>query len=97
MKKVEDMRRVIGLLHNQIEDNFTERCGYDYNYETDFIPCDDKEGYWCMEDNKTPEQKENNDRALKESNKLEQEEWDELWDTIKEGKHSNIGMQSWWD
>jgi len=97
MKKVKDMRRVIELLHNQIEDNFADRCGYDYNYKIDFVECEDKKGFWEVVDNKTPEQKENNDRALSESHKLEQDEWEELWDTIKNGKESNIGMQGWWD
>jgi deoxyadenosine/deoxycytidine kinase len=97
MKKVKDMRRVIELLHNQIEDNFTERCGYDYNYKIDFVECEDKKGYYEAVDNKTKEQDENNDRALKEASKLEEDEWNELWDTIKNGKHAGYGMWGWWD
>ena len=97
MKKVKDMRRVIELLHNQIEDNFVERCGYDYNYKIDFVECEDKEGYFEMVDNKTKEQGENNDRALKEAKELGKDEWNELWDTIKNGNHAGYGMWGWWD
>ena len=28
---------------------------------------------------------------------LKEDEWNELWDTIKKGKHNESGINSWWD
>ena len=29
--------------------------------------------------------------------KLQKKEWDELWDTIKDGNKGEFGLNSWWD
>lgn len=96
--KVEDIKRCIVLLNNIIEDNYSERCGYDFernNFE--FVEVEghpDQHEMVHTKDSQTPEEIR---EILAKSRKLEQEEWEELWDIIKKGKSSPHGMQGWWD
>lgn len=97
VNRVKDMRRVIELLHNQIEDNFTQRCGYDYNYKMSFVPSETGPDLFEMVTDETPDQIDNNIKAITQAPILEEQEWNELWDTIKNGKASDYGMRGWWD
>ena len=97
MKKVKDMRRVIELINNVLEDNFAERCGYDHNYKIKLVKCEDNSEFFELVTTETVEQKEVNSKALNKSFKLQEDEWNELWDIIKKGRVADCGMQGWWD
>tara|TARA_R110000868_G_scaffold187815_1_gene430524 strand:- start:220 stop:714 length:495 start_codon:yes stop_codon:yes gene_type:complete len=97
MEKVKDMRRVIELMDNFLADNYLERSGYDDNFEITFEKYSDSDKLYQLRDTCTKEQKKHNDRSIKLAHKLENNEWNEIWDTIKKGKESNIGLQGWWD
>lgn len=87
------IKRCLELIRNIREDNFADRCGYDYNYDFDFEEIEDKEGYSRMTTTATPEQEANNDRALKESYVLYEKEHDELFEILK---NKDVGLMTWW-
>lgn len=74
-RKIKNIKRLIELLNNSIEDNYYERCGYDNNYDFKFEKCDN--GYQ-VNDTLTSEQKENNDRAVNEAYILQKKELKEI-------------------
>jgi len=97
--KENDIKRCIELIDNVLEDEYWERCGYDFKRNKyNFVPCKDKPGHsqlvWEIEGAQT---KEEIDDIKTRADKLEKDEWDELWDTIKNGNQSNCGMKGWWD
>jgi hypothetical protein len=87
-KKVKDIKRLIELLNNYKEDNYSERCGYDSNFEF-AVEKTNSLGY-LLETNETPEQKENNRRAIKESYELEKKESKEIGLLMAK-------IPEWWD
>ena len=86
MKKVKDMKRAIKLLQHQNEDDFIERCGYQ---DTKFKFIDLEDGTRKME-HEDEEVARHNKRVFKQANELEQKEWNELFELLKQ-------MRSWWD
>ena len=91
--KEEKMARVIELLDNCSKDDFADRCGYVYgDFEFEEIKKEGKNGNKVYELKKEEDEEtsKNNSRALKESHKLEKEEWNEMCDLLKD-------MKSWWD
>lgn len=90
LPKVKRIERALELLNNKLEDDYAERCGYDYDYNISFIPFEDKGELFEMVDDKTEEQDINNDRAIKDADELEKKEWREFMDII----HDDI--DGWW-
>jgi hypothetical protein len=88
LPKVEKMRRFIELADNKLEDNYAERCGFDHDYE--FEKCKDNEYLRELKTTETAEQKKKNTKALKEGRKLEEKEWNEMFELLKD-------MRGWWD
>jgi len=88
--KVERMKRFIELANNKIEDNYAERCGYDSDYGFDFIPVMGNEKLSQLVSTAPKEVEEKNKKALDDSHKLEEKEWDEMFELLKD-------MRSWWD
>jgi len=90
LPKVEKMTRAIELINNQIKENFAERCGYIYT-DMEFEEVEEKENgmklYKLKKDNDEIEEK--NTKALKDGHKLEEEEWNELFELLKD-------MRRWW-
>lgn len=101
LPKLKDIKRCIELLNNKLEDNYAERCGYEPNaVKHEFVPIEkDEDGEQLYELVSTPITKTNEEikEILNEAHKLEQVEWEELWDIIKKGKNSPYDMRSWWD
>lgn len=86
MPKVEKMRKAIKLIHHKQEDDYAERCGYE---DVGFKFVDQGDGTSTME----PEDEEiarHNRRVFKEAHELEEKEWNELFETLKD-------MRLWWD
>ncbi|MFA5153067.1 MAG: hypothetical protein WC554_10940 [Clostridia bacterium] len=83
LKKVKDIKRLIELLNNTIEDNYFNRCEFDFNYEIKFE--DSK-----LVSTETPEQRLNNSRAIKESVDLQKAE-------LKEIGRLYSKVLNWWD
>lgn len=96
-QKMDSMRRAIEILKNNSEDNYADRCGYDYDYNIEFIPTTVKDfgggNLSELVDNKTPEQRENNKKALEKAMGLEQYEFDDLVRIIND---QYSGLRSWW-
>lgn len=95
--KEKDIKRCVELLHNIIEDNYAERCGYDSNRNNfEFVAVEGHPDQFEMVDAEGSQTKEERREIFEKARKLEMEEWDELWDIIKKGKNSQFGMQGWW-
>ena len=91
LPKIEKMNKVIELIENQINDDFYDRCGYIYT-DFEFEEIEEKENemkLYKIKENEG-EIKEKNDKASKEACELEEKEWDELFDLLKD-------MRRWWD
>ena len=106
------MRRVVELIRNHQEDNYLEAAekelGSVFYRELEFIPSD-TEGYYELADNLPPEQSEHNSKVYERSWEIEEEEWNELWDTLR-GKNlkdvrteqeydeqfDGSGLKNWW-
>lgn len=73
LPKIKNIKRSIEILNNFLEDNFAERCGWEFDESKLFEP-----------------PTEENDNAIKESIKLQEEEWNELFILLKD-------IRSWWD
>ena len=82
----EEIRAVSSYMDAHLDDDYADRCGYDYNWE--FVWRDD--GNTIIGDNETEEQAANNRRAVKDAIALEEDEWNKMIDLLR-------GMRSWWD
>lgn len=90
LPKIVDMRRFIELANNKSVDNYAERCGYNYCHELYFIPIEGKPNFSELASDETAEVKESNRKALMASHELEEKEWNEMFEILK-------NMRSWWD
>lgn len=93
--KEKNMSRVIELMNHYENDDHAERCGY-IHVDFEFVPfVDDKHpeemGLTEMVSKETPKEEKINKKALKDSHKLQQKEWNEMFDIMKKD------MQGWWD
>jgi len=88
--KVAKMRRFIELANHKIEDDYADRCGYNYDYGFDFDPVEEKPNLTQMVSNAPPEVEENNSRAIEQARELEEKEWKEMFEILSE-------MRGWWD
>lgn len=84
-KKVAKMQRVLELLKNRSEDNYIERAeaviGKLPNHPWEFE--DAGNGCSRLIDKDTPEEKELASKVFEYSHKLENEEWNELWNILR--------------
>jgi len=85
LPKIADMKRAIELLESQINNDYLERSGYKPEAfglirEGQTVKFVKKSGYENYDDVE----------VLKNATKLEEEEWQELFDILKK-------MRSWWD
>ena len=93
--KEEDMRKVIDHLDDLNNDNFILLAEAELGYEAtsygfEFEPAEGHEGLFSMVELRTKEEQDADEAIFALSNKLEQEAWNEIWDTIKKGG------QGWW-
>jgi len=88
------LKRAIELLENKINDNYSERCGYDHDYDLVFVKNEMKdengESLYELKSNASDEQNKKNDDALKNSRILEKKEWKEFTGIL------NDEMNKWW-
>jgi len=90
LPKIEKMRRFIELANHHKEDDYADRCGWDNDFEMTFEPLEGKSGLSQLGSTATPEQEARNSKAIKEGHKLQEKEWNEMIDLLKD-------MRSWWD
>ncbi|NLX74140.1 MAG: hypothetical protein GXY94_12715 [Bacteroidales bacterium] len=82
LPKEAQLQRCLQLLDNIMKDDYSERCGYDHNFEVFFVPI---EGSTCstMESTATKEQKKHNRKVREKANELQEAEWNELMDILR--------------
>jgi hypothetical protein len=86
--KEKDLSRVIELINNMRNDNYSNRCGYDDDYDINYIPVPNT-SFDELVDTQTESQKINNKRASIEGMELEEKEW-------KEFNVLLFKMREWW-
>jgi hypothetical protein len=97
--KIVKMRRAIQILSNQLSDfayiELAEKeCGEIFHEEFKFVPVPDNSELFRMEDSISEEKSKHNSKVLEYSCKLEDNEWNELFEILKD---TNNGLKSWWD
>lgn len=112
-KKVEKMRRVIEIINNYNESNYIEMAekelGELYRRELEFEESE-QDGFYELVNNLPPEQKEHNYKVYDRAQEIEDQEWVELWETLKGQDYKNFtkdktfdeqfdgsGLKGWWD
>jgi len=85
LSKIKRMRRFIELADHHFNDDYSERCGF--NYDNDEFVETDRGFEFKYKDEKINEE---NKIAIKSSYDLEKEEWNEMIKILKD-------MRSWWD
>lgn len=90
LAKVAKMRRFIELANHHIEDDYADRCGYNNDYGFGFFPMEGNQNLVQLISEAPPEVESSNNRAIKEGRELEEKEWNEMFEILKE-------MRGWWD
>ena len=99
IKKVQKINRVIEILNSVRSDDYFERAEKivgkpemrDWKFEAQ------PDSNWVtLVDDETPEEKEQWRRYFDCAQKLEEDEWKELWKILK-GNKMDGGMRGWWD
>lgn len=76
MKKVEKIKRVIEIIKSLDESRYIDRA------EKELGEIKNSEG-WFDEREDTPEEREHNKKVFELANKIEEDEWNELWEILK--------------
>jgi hypothetical protein len=107
--KVKAIRRVVELLQNRREDNYTERAQAELGplvmHEWEFEEVPDNPNLSRLVDKDTPEEKEHNRLVFDRATEIENAEWIELWEIFKgtenskkyDTKYDGTDMRCWWD
>ena len=90
LPKVAKMKRFIELADHKIADDYADRCGYNCDHGFDFVPVEGKPGLSHMVSNAPPEVEKNNKKAIRQAHDLEEMEWNEMIEILKD-------LRSWWD
>jgi hypothetical protein len=108
MKKVEKIKRVLELLKHKIDDTYIEiaegELGKLVMHDWEFEEVEDRPDLFRLVDNDTPAEKIHNGKIFKRAKAIEEQEWKEIWDTIKGTKlskdwenYDGTDMRGWWD
>jgi len=97
--KIAKMERASQILKNQLNDYVymdmaEEKYGKLIDNDGDFIPLPDRPNSFTYEDKLTDEEREHNSKVFLYSAELEEKEWEEFCNIIKDKK---TGLKSWWD
>ena len=97
--KIAKMERASQILKNQLDnyvymDMAEEKYGKLIDKDSDFIPLDSNPDLFTYEDNLTDEEREHNSKVFLYSVELEEKEWEEFCNIIKD---KETGLKSWWD
>ena len=87
-KKVEKIKRVVELLNNFSNCNFIEQAEKELKMEVifhghKFISSVERPGFYELVDERTDEEKKQNDTIFDRSTQIENEQWEELWSILK--------------
>jgi len=91
-KKIQKMQRVLELLKNKIDDNYSElaekELGISYVFNgldfKEIVKTDDEgEKLYELVDNLNEKDKENNHKIMKLSQEIEESQWNEIWEIFK--------------
>ena len=104
-KKVDTIRRALGLLKHKLDDDYVERAELELGeiYRNPFEFEDLGNGSSMLIDNDTPSQKKHNRKVFKRARVIEETEWKELWDIFKGKKFTTTeafdgsDLRGWWD
>ena len=102
--KIDKIRRVIEIIEHIKEDNYMERCGYDYEGSSfEFVKIDGEDFYTL--DIKRGISQEEYDKIREMANTLQKSEWNEMWDILR-GNEKQIfseteygdgsDLRGWW-
>lgn len=113
LKKVEKMRRVVELIKNCNDSTYIELAKKELG---ELFHCDfefeesEVEGCYELVNNLPPEQEEHNNKVFDRAREIEEQEWIELWETLKGQNYKNFdkdkswyeqfdgsGLKGWWD
>jgi len=89
-KKVASIKRALELLKHKLDDDYTERVEAEFgelimrDWEFELL----ENGNHRVIDNDTPAERKHNRKIFRESHKLEDKEWIELWNILKGTKYS---------
>ena len=97
--KAAKMERASQILKNQLSDYVymdmaEEKYGKLIDNDGDFIPLPDRPNSFTYEDKLTDEEREHNSKVFLYSVELEEKEWEEFCNIIKD---KETGLKSWWD
>ena len=97
--KAAKMERASQILKNQLNDYVymdmaEEKYGKLIDNDGDFIPLPDRPNSFTYEDKLTDEEREHNSKVFLYSVELEEKEWEEFCNIIKD---KETGLKSWWD
>ena len=113
-KKIYKMRRAIYIIDKFIEDDFIELAEKELGPLPDkpliFEESEEHPECFVIKDNETEEEKTHRKKVYKRSTEIEQQMWNELWETFKGQDYSKFdsdkewdeqfdgsGMRGWWD
>lgn len=108
MKKVEKIKRVLELLKHKMDDTYIEMAESELGplvmHDWEFEEIEDRPDLFRLVDNDTPAEKKHNAKIFKRAKQIEEQEWKEIWDTIKGSKlskdwenYDGTDMRGWWD
>ena len=93
--KIQKMKRFIELANNQLIDEYADRCGIKFDYKTEFVPIPDTEQLpkskrlYTMERRGGSQSDDEIAQLIIKSRELQDEEWNEMIDLLKEARE-------WW-
>ena len=94
--KLNDMDEVLKLLKSKLDDDYAERCGYDYSKvkNIEFVPVKMSNSSYPnayeMVNNETEHEQEEYKMIYEKADELEEKEWERIFELLK-------NMRSWWD
>jgi hypothetical protein len=101
-KKIQKMQRLLELLDNKINDNYTElaekELGYElvmrgFEFEEVNRSDENSKRLYQLVDNETDEEKELNRKIFDKARELEEAQWDEIWEILKGKKYGDGSKQ----
>lgn len=113
-KKIYKMKKAIYLMDRFMEDDFIELAEKELgplpDHPLEFVDCEDRPDCFQMKDNDTEEEKVHRRKVYDRAREIEEQMWNELWETFKGQDYSKFddkkewndqfdgsGMRGWWD
>jgi hypothetical protein len=113
-KKIYKMRKAIYLMDRFMEDDFVQLAEKELgplpDHPLEFVECEDNPDRFEMKDNDTEEEKIHRRKVYDRAREIEEQMWNELWETFKGQDYSKFddkkewndqfdgsGMRGWWD